>query len=613
MPAGLLWVKLLSLWKADYFLAGVVPSVGGIAFGAVGSIASALAAGLLPAMMASRVEVIEALTVVGQPQSPRVPWIAAAMGLGLLCVDPLLMFGPALFGRRGLLPENLTYYAHFFVGIPTLMMGFFLLSPAFVWAVEKTLGRLVSLSMQVKHTLLAQQLSGQIWRSAGTAAALMVGLAILVVMHTQGNSMLSGWRIPERFPDIFIFSFQGMPPTSLREMAKTPTPEQIIERIRKCEVTLEGIDGIWERQVLPIGFTLSRVFQSVSPIGADSAMFFGIDPEKGLKMMGLEFLEGEEKDAVRLLEAREKALRLMAEGKLADAAATLKDTQYEPAGKMLLAGKPAEARKEMLRLGGYAIITDELRQLRGLRKGSKLQFGGDGAPAYTVAAVVWSPAIDLFVAQFDMMQQFEERSVGSAFGTMEDAVRDFGVTKVHLFAANLDWGVNKDAIEQQVQQKVGAMGLKMGDVRQIKTEVTKGFRKLLLLVSTVAMAAILVAALGVTNTIVASVRSRRWQLGVLRSVGLTQWQMLRLIIAEALLLGLVACVLGVTAGLLMSVNANQFGWWVFGYKPRIKIPWEVVGMGVLIILGVALVASLWPAVATARKQPLELLQGGRAG
>ena len=32
----------------------------------------------------------------------------------------------------------------------------------------------------------------------------MVGLAILVVMNVQGNSMLNGWKLPDKFPDMFI-------------------------------------------------------------------------------------------------------------------------------------------------------------------------------------------------------------------------------------------------------------------------------------------------------------------------------------------------------------------------------------------------------------------------
>ena len=32
----------------------------------------------------------------------------------------------------------------------------------------------------------------------------MVGLAVLIVMEVQGNTALQGWRLPTKFPDIFI-------------------------------------------------------------------------------------------------------------------------------------------------------------------------------------------------------------------------------------------------------------------------------------------------------------------------------------------------------------------------------------------------------------------------
>jgi len=66
--------------------------------------------------------------------------------------------------------------------------------------VEQVFGRPVAALLGVRHRLLAQQLTGNIWRAAGTAAALMVGLAVLVVMHTLGNSVLNAWRLPTRFP-----------------------------------------------------------------------------------------------------------------------------------------------------------------------------------------------------------------------------------------------------------------------------------------------------------------------------------------------------------------------------------------------------------------------------
>jgi putative ABC transport system permease protein len=231
---------------------------------------------------------------------------------------------------------------------------------------------------------------------------------------------------------------------------------------------------------------------------------------------------------------------------------------------------------------------------------------------YEVAGVVWSPGIDVFVNKFDMGMQFEERSAASMFGSLEDAERDFGTDKIMLLAANLDAPVGRKELENRIKQKLGGMGLVSGDVREIKYRIDQGFRKLLLLLSTVALAAIGVASLGVTNTIIASIRTRRWQLGILRSIGLTRLQMLRLILAEVVLLGLVACAMGVAGGLFLSKDATGLSAKILGYRPPMDIPWPIIWLGVGIIMAVALLAGAWPAIRASREEPLALLSAGRA-
>ena len=126
----------------------------------------------------------------------------------------------------------------------------------------------------------------------------------------------------------------------------------------------------------------------------------------------------------------------------------------------------------------------------------------------------------------------------------------------------------------------------------VAQEIQEGFGRLLLLVSTVAFCAMAVASLGVTNTIMASIRSRRWQFGILRSIGVTRSGLLRLVLAEAILLGLVGCALGLAAGLLMFADAHELGRLVLGYKPPADIPWLFVAAGAGIVLLISLLASL---------------------
>jgi putative ABC transport system permease protein len=121
-----------------------------------------------------------------------------------------------------------------------------------------------------------------------------------------------------------------------------------------------------------------------------------------------------------------------------------------------------------------------------------------------------------------------------------------------------------------------------------------------------------VASLGVTNTILASVRSRRWELGVLRSIGVTRSQLLRLVVAEALLLGIVGCTLGLLAGTVMSANARGLSRITIGYVPPVQIPWTIVLSGAAAIVLISVLASLWPAWSVSRAEPLSLLQAGRA-
>jgi putative ABC transport system permease protein len=275
-------------------------------------------------------------------------------------------------------------------------------------------------------------------------------------------------------------------------------------------------------------------------------------------------------------------------------------------------GTPEEA-KAGLKKGGHIIITEEFRVLKGLKTGDKLALRTKtGMKDFIICGVVWSPGIDVMVQMFDMGRMFDQRTAASVFGSVEDAKNEFGKDKVFLFAANLESGADKTELLKKVKEQLGEHGWKAGDVRKIKFEIERGFDRLLLLLTTVAFSAMAVAALGVTNTVMASVRSRQWQFGILRSIGVTRGQLMRLVLAEAILLGLVGCALGLAAGFLMSANALWLSKYLAGYVTEMTPPWPRIGVGVAVILGISILASLWPAGHVARAEPLSLLQSGRA-
>jgi putative ABC transport system permease protein len=560
VPLGLLWVLILSLVPQfqDILPIGVVVSWGGILLGVIGSMTAALLASVLPAWNAMRVTPLEAMTPLAQPSGSRVPWKLTIAGLLLAAIDSFLMFGP--IERVVPSPEiarAARFYGHFALGIPGIMIGFFLLAPLFVWLGERVLGPIVSAMFGLRHALLRQQLSAGIWRAAGTCAALMVGLAILVVMNVQGHSALSTWRLPDKFPDLFI--------------AAPPLAPLGPDDIKKLEAT----PGLKKGEVMPMAIASPEFANPIfAMLGAavipNATMFIGVDPDLGLNpnFMQLDFRAGN-----------------------------------------------AEQAREMLKKGRHIVVTDEFRKLKGLSVGDKLTLKTpkNGDVDYTIAGVVWSPGLDVIVSVQDMGRQFETRTAATVFGTLADAKNDFGVDRVFLVAANMDeYGVKRDAVLQRITQQLGRQGMKIGDIRAIKFAVQDTFRKLLLFVSSVALAAMAVASLGVTNTIMAGIRSRRWTFGVLRSIGVTRSQLLRMVLAEATLLGLVGVMLGLSAGALMSLNARGLSAILVGFVPELAVPWTIVWVGSLAIMVISLAASLGPALGVARTEPLELLQAGRA-
>jgi putative ABC transport system permease protein len=560
VPLGLLWVKILAV-RFDYlFAAGVVPDWGGIAFGAGGSLLAAVVASFIPAWQAMRTSALEAMSPLASGGGGRLPWRSAVAGLVLVAVDPFLLLGPldwaVVAGGGDPLAgwvRSLKFYAHFAVGMPSLMAGFFLLAPMFVWVMDRLLSPVIAAGLGLRLALVRQQLSTAVWRAAGTCAALMVGLSVLVVMQVEGHSMIQGWELPTRFPDLFIVS--PFKPLNEEEMAK-----------------VAAVEGIKKGEFMPLavaspGFGTTGFFALAgAAMIPDATMFFGVDPDKAFELMQLDFREG-----------------------------------------------TPERAAELLKKGGHVIVTEEFRQMKGLHVGDKLSLRTSRGPVdYTIAGVVWSPGLDVMVGLYDLDKQFDQRTAASVFGSFEDAKKDFRVEGAEFFVANLEIGVEREELTKRVQEAVGKFGMRAYDVRQIKFNIQQGLSHLLLLVTVVPLAALAVASLGVTNTILASIRTRSWQFGILRSIGVTRSQLLRLVAAEAILIGLVGVALGLVAGGVMTADARGLYRATVGYVPPVRVPWGIIWVGVGAVMAVAVLASVVPAIGVSRKSPLALLQAGRA-
>jgi putative ABC transport system permease protein len=121
--------------------------------------------------------------------------------------------------------------------------------------------------------------------------------------------------------------------------------------------------------------------------------------------------------------------------------------------------------------------------------------------------------------------------------------------------------------------------------------------------------ALVVAVLGVLNTLLASVLERTREIGILRSVGVTRAGVLRSVLWEAAFIGALGDILGTLAGLGLAlilvyvINKQSFGWTI-----QFALPIRLLVEYAFLTLGASLLAGLFPAWRASRLTIIEAVR-----
>jgi putative ABC transport system permease protein len=121
--------------------------------------------------------------------------------------------------------------------------------------------------------------------------------------------------------------------------------------------------------------------------------------------------------------------------------------------------------------------------------------------------------------------------------------------------------------------------------------------------------AVLVAILGIFNTLTVSIADRRRELGVLRAVGALHNQVRRTIWIEALSVATIGLIVGGGLGaanlyyLLRIVRRD-----ISGLRLEYHFPMNTMALLIPIMLAAAFIAALWPAEAAMRGSLVEALE-----
>jgi len=125
--------------------------------------------------------------------------------------------------------------------------------------------------------------------------------------------------------------------------------------------------------------------------------------------------------------------------------------------------------------------------------------------------------------------------------------------------------------------------------------------------------ALVVASLGIINTLVMAILERRREIGVLKALGAADRDVRRLFFAEAGVMGLLGGISGVALGWAIG-RAMNFGANVYLHRRALpatnlsSVPWWLVAAAISFSVAVSLAAGIYPASRAARLDPVEALR-----
>ena len=114
---------------------------------------------------------------------------------------------------------------------------------------------------------------------------------------------------------------------------------------------------------------------------------------------------------------------------------------------------------------------------------------------------------------------------------------------------------------------------------------------------------VIVSLFGIINTLVLTVFERTRELGMLRAIGMTRWQVRNMIRFESVITALMGGVIGIMLGLVLGgLLAARIDFIVFA------LPWPQLILFALATIVVGLLAAFFPAQRAGKLNVLEALQ-----